>query len=167
MSAQYRLTFSVDYLITANWRKRQQFRGRYWFHGLQWLLASMLLVVGVYSAAVAKIWMILPFAIVACFLLMTWPVDKWRMRMEHRRSLYRDNSFELTVSEDGVVASGLASEVKLDWSAFTKARRFEDGLLLFRGPQIYWLPDIAGSTPEAWVDALHIARINVRDFRDL
>ena len=167
MSAQYRLAFSVDYLITASLRYRQQTKGRYWFLGLKWFLASVLLALSVYCTIVAKVWQSLPFAVIASFLFLPWQIDKWRMRREFLESAYRDETIVFTVSEDGVHVTGHKSDDKFGWPAFTKARRFSDGLLLCRGPQVCWLPDIAGSSPEASMDALRIARTKVRDFRDV
>ena len=167
MNPQYRLTFSDDYMITANLRYRQQFRGYYWFLGLKWLLALMLSAIGMITATVAKFWLVLPFVLLASFLFISWPLDKATIRRRQLELPRRGEALVLTLSEDGLLAKGEEAEVKIAWSDFTKARRFKDGLLLCRGVQPYWLPDTGASVPEAIAEALRMAKSNVRDFHDV
>jgi hypothetical protein len=73
----------------------------------------------------------------------------------------------MRLSDDGVSSSSKRSEGRLDWSGFSKARRFADGLLLFQGPHVFhWFPDSACTHP-AQSDVGDLVRRHVSDYRDV
>src|SRR5262249_28645996 len=55
-----------------------------------------------------------------------------------------NDDWVMRLSDDGMSWSGKRGEGRVDWSGFSRARRFADGLLLFQGPHLfYWFPDSA------------------------
>jgi hypothetical protein len=165
--AQYRFRFSEDFLITANLRYRRQLAWRKPFYGFKGVLALILLGLGAVLAVAASTWLLVPFAAIAGSLTMGWPIDAWILKRRFRKSPYHNDELSLTLSEEGLYGKGRASETRLGWSNFTKARRFKDGLLLFHGSQMFnWLPDSAAADPASIEEAERLIRMHIRDFRD-
>jgi hypothetical protein len=165
--AQYRFTFSEDFLLTANLRYRRQLAWRKPFYGIKGVLALILLGLGALLAVKASSWLFVPFAAIAGSMTMGWPIDGWILKRRFRKSPYHNDEILLTLSEEGLHGVGRSSETRLAWSNFTKARRFRDGLLLFHGPQMFnWLPDSAAVDSMSVEEADRLVRAHVRDFRD-
>ena len=89
-----------------------------------------------------------------------WALRRWRKLPLWNRSA----RYELTPA--GMYTVDEVSEGKARWAVFTRARRFQDGLLLFFGPRLAcWLPDaclVSGSV----TDAVRLARHNVLDYKE-
>jgi hypothetical protein len=168
MSAEYRLRFSHDYLVTSVLRYRQQVPWRRPFIGVKWLLAlpvAALVVLSIYSELYA---LGAVFTAVLTSLVLGWPIDKWLLRRRLRKSPFNDRDLVFTLSDAGVHLEGGIVDTRLTWSAYTKARRFTDGLLLFHGPHTFnWLPDAAAIDPGVPAIAQQMARANVPDYRDV
>jgi len=78
-----------------------------------------------------------------------------------------NDDWVMRLSDDGVSSSSKRSEGRLDWSGFSRARRFADGLLLFQGPHLFhWFPDSACAHP-ALSDVGDLVRRHVSDYRDV
>jgi hypothetical protein len=168
MSAQYRFTFSEEFLITANLRYRRQISWRAPFYGVKWFLAIIFLALGVFLAVIAKFFLLIPFAVIAGSLFLGWPIDAWLLRRRFRKSPFHNDEISLSISEEGLHGAGRASETRLGWSVFSKARRFRDGLLLFQGSgAFHWLPDAAAVDSSSLTEAERLVRLHVRDFRDV
>ena len=165
--AQYRFTFSEEFLLTANLRYRRQLAWRKPFYGLKGILALTLLGLGALLAVIANTWLLVPFAAIAGSLTLGWPIDAWILKRRFRKSPYYNDEISLSLSEEGLYGVGRISETRLGWPIFTKARRFTDGLLLFHGPQMFnWLPDTAAADAASVAEAEELIRMHVRDFRD-
>jgi len=109
-----------------------------------------------------------PFCAIAGAVFLGWPIDKWLLRRRFRKSPYHNDEISISLSEDGLYGAGRASETKMAWSNFTKARRFNDGLLLFSGsPIFHWLPNSAAVGPADVAEAERLVRQHVSDFRDV
>jgi hypothetical protein len=166
--AQYRFTFSEEFLIEANLRYRRQLPWRRPFYGLKGVLAFILLALGAFVAIAAKWWLLVPFAAFAGALFLGWPLDAWFLRRRFRKSPYYNDEITLTISDEGIHGTGRSSETRLNWSLITKARRFADGLLLFQGPQVFhWLPNAAAVAPADVADLERLVRARVQDTRDV
>ncbi len=64
-----------------------------------------------------------------------------QLRKSFQQSPFRDELLRIELRDDGFHAKGDISTVDLHWSAFTKVVHFEDGFLLFQGPQVAnWIP---------------------------
>jgi hypothetical protein len=168
MRAQYRFTFSEEFLITANLRYRRQLAWRKPFYGLKGLLTFILIGLGALLAIAAEAWLFIPFAAIAGSLLLGWPIDSWLLRQRFRKSPYYNDDISLSLTEEGLHGIGRTSEMRLGWALFTKARRFNDGLLLFQGPHVFhWLPDSAASSLSDLAEAERLAQVHVKDFSDV
>jgi hypothetical protein len=166
--AQYRFTFSEEFLIEANLRYRRQLPWRRPFYGLKGVLAFILLALGAFVSVAAKWWLLVPFAAFAGALLLGWPIDAWFLRRRFRKSPYHNDEIALTISDEGIHGVGRSSETRLNWSLITKARRFSDGLLLLQGPQVFhWLPNTAAVDPTDVADLERLVRAHVQDTRDV
>ena len=166
--AQYRFTFSEEYLIEANLRFRRQLPWRRPFYGLKGVLAFILLALGAFVAVAAKWWLLVPFGAFAGALFLGWPIDAWLLRRRFRKSPYYNDEIALAISDEGIHGSGRSSETRLNWSIITKARRFSDRLLLFQGPQVFhWLPNAAAVDPTDVADLERLVRARVQDIRDV
>ena len=168
MSAQYRFTFTEEFLLTANLRYRRQLWWQRPFHGFKWLLLLVLIGLGVIGAVFGTLSLLVPFGAIAGALFLGWPIDSWLLRRRFRKSPFHNDEVTITISDDGVHAVGKSSETRLGWVSFTKARRFSDGLLLFQGPHLFnWLPDSAACESGSRGEAERILHIHVADFRDV
>jgi hypothetical protein len=109
-----------------------------------------------------------PFAAFAGSLFLGWPIDAWFLRRRFRKSPYHNDEIALTISDEGIHGAGRSSEIRLNWSLITKARRFPDGLLLFQGPQVFhWIPNTAAVDPSDVADLERLVRVHVQDARDV
>jgi hypothetical protein len=168
MPFTYRFRFTDDFLIAAMSKYRSQVWWRRQPQGSNWLWA--LVFAGSFALCVAYQlrWPAIAFAAAFGALVVGWPVDKALLRWRFRKSPYRDDDLELTLSDEGVFIKGNTAEMRLSWSVFTKARRFEDGLLLFQGPHLFnWLPDTAAVEPTTPGALLELVRRHVNDFREV
>jgi len=166
MKAQYQFVFSEDFLVAANVRYRRQHPWHRFSHGVNGVLAFMLLALGAFFALMVKLWLVIPFGAIAGSLFLGQPIDAWILRRRFRKSPYYNDAISLTLSDEGFLGVGRTSEARLQWPVFTKARRFSDGLLLFQGPQVFhWLPDSAAAFPGAIEETERLVRAHVKDFR--
>jgi len=168
MQSNFKFTFSEDHLITSVLRYRQQLWWKRPFVGLKWLLATVfgaLLAVVVwkgYGGLGGIVGGILGL------LFLGWPIDKWVMRKRFRKSPFHNDEIDISFSDNGAHVMGRSSETKIAWTAFTKARRFNDGLMLFQGPAIFnWLPDAAAIDKTAIADVQALARSHIKDYREI
>jgi len=168
MAITYRFRFTDEFLVAAMLKYRSQLWWRRPFQGLKWVLA--LALAGLFALCVAYQlrWPALAFAAVLGALVLGWPIDKALLLWRFRKSPFRDDDLEFTLSDVGVLTVGKTSEIRLAWSAYTKARRFNDGLLLFQGPHLFnWLPDTAAVQEDGPVAAQGLARHHIKDYRDV
>jgi hypothetical protein len=166
MTAQYRFTFSEDFLIDAALHYRRQSPWRRPFSGFKGVFALIIVVLGAVLAAIADLWPLAWFALFASGMLIGWPIHKWILRKRFRKSPYYNDEIVLTLSDDGIHAVGKQSEIRFGWPIVAKVRRFSDGLMVFQGPHIYhWLPNHA--TDAAGVaHAERLLKLHVKDFAD-
>jgi hypothetical protein len=69
-------------------------------------------------------------------------------------------------SDEGLKTNSNKGNTDLTWQAFTRALRFSDGFLLYKGPNYFhWLPDSALVEGSNASDAEAILRENLTDFR--
>jgi len=65
-------------------------------------------------------------------------------------------------------SSGKRGEGRLDWTGFSRARRFADGLLLLQGPHLFhWFPDSACTQPARRSEVGDLVRRHLSDYRDV
>ena len=90
------------------------------------------------------------------------------LRRRIRKTPTLNDDWVVRLSDDGMSSSGKRGEARLDWSGFSKARRFADGLMLFQGPNLFhWFPDSARTKPALPSDEGDLVRRHVSDYRDV
>ena len=81
-----------------------------------------------------------------------------------QKSPYRNEQLLIHLSEDGFAAEGTVANQQMSWAAFTSARQFEDGFLLYQGQGVFnWLPASA-LTAGTVADAELLLRDHIADF---
>ena len=84
----------------------------------------------------------LPAALVI-LVLSQWS-QPWLATRRWRKSPVFGMQSRFTMNREGMRVTDPVSEGQIRWAAFTRARRFADGWLLFFGPSLaYWLPNAA------------------------
>ncbi len=79
-------------------------------------------------------------------------VTRWGIFQRFRYRADFGADVTVTMSPDGLVATGRHVEGKWAWAAYPRAVRYSDGIMLLRSGVIRWLPDSAlmlGSASEA------------------
>jgi hypothetical protein len=84
-------------------------------------------------------------AMITAVLLMLGMVALTKLGILHRFKRRADFGAEevVTVSENGIAASGHHAQGKWEWPAYPRSVRYPDGILLLRRGVIRWLPDAA------------------------
>lgn len=96
------------------------------------------------------------------------PIDAWLVKRRLRKSPFHNNDLSFRLSPEEIHITGNNEDARLKWSAFSKARRFRDGLLLYQGPQFFnWLPDSASVGQDSITNAQKLAQSKVKDYRDV
>ena len=88
---------------------------------------------------------------------------RFAIMLKLRKSREFGKQVTVTLSDEGLDASGSNGRSAIKWSAYPRAVRYTDGILLARGGAIRWLPDSAlqeGTAQEA--TALIRAKTNLR-----
>jgi hypothetical protein len=68
-------------------------------------------------------------------------LTKWGILQRFKGRAEFGTEATVTVSENGLSATGLHIQGKWDWAAYPSAVRYSDGILLLRAGVIRWLPD--------------------------
>ncbi len=171
-AAEFRVRYDEQYLLSAISRHRRQLWWRGAYDLLRWSLAAvMALLTGIvfYSGA------FMPSVVLGGFtgallgsILLGDPIDAWILKRRLRKSPFHNNNLVFRVSPTDIHASGNNEDTHLKWTAYSKARRFSDGLLLYQGPQFFnWLPDSAALDAASISAAQEMARSYVKDYRDV
>jgi|GEM_PF-829262 len=163
MQISYRFQFSQAHVLTGFLRNLQQV----WWVRFKWplaLLFALALAVCVYEGLPV---LAVVFAVGIALLLSAPAIARLALH-RFRKSPFYNDEIDFSLSESGSHARGRHSEVRHGWEAYTKARRFKDGLLLCHGPDAFhWLPDAAAADPAAIAAAQQLARARIRDYREL
>ncbi|GMV90306.1 MAG: hypothetical protein KJ060_21270 [Candidatus Hydrogenedentes bacterium] len=105
-----------------------------------------------------------PMLIVLALLVFAPQLDQLLMRRRLRKSPGLNDRYRIEISDSGLRATGPKSESTVAWAAFTAARRVQDGILLYQGPNVFnWLPSdalVEGTLEDAEV----IIRRNISDY---
>jgi len=161
--ATFEFVFTLEHLLESFRRYRRVSRILRWYAHVR-IFAVVLLVA---LAAMASYSAVLPSAVVflvlALLLLFSRQLGEFVLRQQVRRSPFIDQRYVIHLRPDGVAIEGTLDSAKLAWAAFSQARAFPDGLLLFTGPKIFrWLPFAALVTGDAST-ANDIAFANIKD----
>ena len=174
---EYRIRGDEDYFVTAHARYRRQL---WWYHRLRssvvlvWVVVAWIaLAAFIYfsNGAVAdwpSIGLSLFVVLLVAALIFYTPLSRAVLRHRIRKIPTLNDDWVMRLSDDGMSSSGKRGEARLDWSGFSKARRFADGLMLFQGPNLFhWFPDSARTKPALPSDEGDLVRRHVSDYRDV
>jgi hypothetical protein len=172
MVLEYRIRADEDHYVTAYARYRRQL---WWY---RWLRPTVVLVwiafaaFSYFSKAAAADWpsigLSLFVVILVAALIFSTPFSRALLRHRIRKIPTLNDDFVMRLSDDGMSSSSKRGEGRLDWSGFSRARRFADGLLLFQGPHLFhWFPDSARTPPALPSDVGDLVRRHVSDYRDV
>ena len=163
--AQYRFVFDEAFLTQAVRRHRQLQRIR---RGFSWFIAIFSIILGilVILLLLQKQWGHGAFylAVIVFTYGYLWS-NAWRLKRWLRKSPHLNDSLVITLTSDGVRIVGSKIDSTLKWSAFTQARVFCDGVLLYQGPGVFnWLPEVALSDGTL-TEVESLIQANVEDYR--
>jgi len=172
MVLEYRIRADEDYYVTAYARYRRQL---WWYRWLRpaavlgWI--ALLALIYVSEGARAdwpSIGLSLFFVLLVVALIFSSPLDRALSRRRIRKIPTLNDDWVIRLSDDGMSSSSKRGEGRLDWSGFSRARRFADGLLLFQGPHLFhWFPDSACTQPGLPSELGDLVRRHVSDYRDV
>jgi len=168
MVVEYRFPADENYYVTANARYRRQL----WYHwfGPVSVLAYVAVGVWFYASSAAPIhWPSFgPFLLLGVAAIFARPLGRAVLRRRIRKLPTLNDDWVIRLSDDGMSWSGNRGEGRMDWSTFTTARRFADGLLLLQGSHLfYWLSDSACTEPARLSEVGDLVRRHVPDVRDV
>jgi hypothetical protein len=171
-TVEFRMRFTEEYLLESLARYRRQLWWRSQYGALRWALAvvlALLVALAFYHRALMPAYVLGGFlgALLGMMFLGD-PIDAWIARRRFRKSPFHNNDLIFRISQAELHVTGTNEDSHLKWSAYSKARRFSDGLLLFQGPHLFnWLPDSAAVDAISIEQAQAIARAQVKDYRDV
>ena len=70
-------------------------------------------------------------------------LSRWHLRSSVRyftKSPFWNQKYRIELSQEGQMFACPMTESRSSWSSFTSARQFEDGIVLFQGQLMHWLP---------------------------
>jgi hypothetical protein len=155
---EYRVSYNEEYVLSSVERYRRQRHVYPWFIAVKVVCAlglAMLIAIIIYGALASPgksgppVLIAFVLAIFLLLLIQGPRIDYFFLKRRLRKSPFYGD--ELTPR----------SQTTLRWSAFTRARRFPSGFLLFTGPTVFhWWPDSARTQGTA-EDVTCILRQNV------
>ena len=166
MPIKYHLRFSDDHYLSSQARYRQQLESRIPHKLLKWIVASLVLA-ALFFLLINGVMVGFVVLLAALVILRFSPkLETIYVRTRFAKSPYRNSDVVFTLSDSGVHVVGEYEESRLGWQLFTKARRFNDGLLLFQGPRMFsWLPDSAAAESDAISKACGLVQRRISDYR--
>jgi hypothetical protein len=168
MEATYQFTFSEQHLLESFLRYRRTLWWRRPFYAAKGMLAVIILLLGLLSVAYGFIFGAGVFGAVLGVMFLAWPIDAFLLRRRFRKSPFHNGEYTYHLYDEGVHVVGRSEDIRLDWSLFTSARRFTDGLLLFQGPHLFtWLPDAFITSSSTTDESRELVRSRVMDYRDV
>lgn len=167
MEVNYIFRYTTEHLLTSMLRYREQTWWRRPFVKYRWPLVALFGICAI--GAVSYKFQILTIVTIGVIgaLVLGWPIDSWLASNRFKKSPYYNDDLTVELSEEGFNSAGGNNKINLTWDAFTKARRFPDGLLLFQGPYVCnWLPDAKLESPATAEMAAELVRSKVSDYRN-
>ena len=144
MIAEYRYTSTADLMVEGLQRYRTRHHQRFWLPVLNvvgFVGLSALLALCIYAQLYA---LALAFAFFLLLLLVGPPLGYFFLRRRHRKSPFFNSDIVVHLSSEGCLVQDKNARSEMAWPLFTGSHRFDDGFLVFHGPQQYqWWPDSA------------------------
>ena len=135
----FEFTFSEPFLIEAFRRTRQSRR-----QGNPLLFVFRPALLGLGAAGIFLLHSYPAGATLVLVAIFGQRVTELLTARRFRKSPYYNEHVCSELSSEGLTGGGSIGAAKFTWAAFTSARRFSDGFLLFQGPNNFnWLPNRA------------------------
>jgi len=171
MVVEYRVRADEDYYVTAYARYRRQLWWYRWLHPagvVVWIALVALIFFSKGALADLPSIGLFLFLLVGATLIFSTPLNSAVARRRIRKIPTLNDDWILRLSDEGMTSSGKRGEGRLDWTGFSRARRFADGLLLFQGPHLFhWFPDSACTPPARPSEVGDLVRRHISDYRDV
>jgi hypothetical protein len=144
MGIVYKFHMDAAYYITVidRYYRQRSFLGQL---PIQFgILAALVACLYLWKTA-APLKVALGIALIIAALILVGGVSLTKRGILRRFKNHADFGTEATVtlSEDGLMASGPKGQKKWSWAAYPRSVRYPDGILLLRAGVIRWLPDSA------------------------
>ena len=160
----FEFTFNETFFIQAIRRNRQCRMANKYAVPLKSLIAAILLAVAVLAARQHLYGVAAMLVVLVVLISLGRYDDEGPMRRRFRRHRQYNQRVTIELLEHEVRSSSDQIKKQALWTFFTKARRFEDGFLLFEGPTlIHWLP-ISSIVSGSEGDAHHLIASHVTDY---
>ncbi|MBS0203191.1 MAG: hypothetical protein JSS49_09860 [Planctomycetes bacterium] len=133
-------------------------------------LSATLVLLAVFQAILQEYLTTAIYIAVLAAILAIYPVfSRWNLQSSVRafsKSPFWNQKYRIELSSDSLGTFCSLAENKSSWSSFTSARRFDDGIVLFQGQVMHWIPFdalIAGTADEAE----ELVRANIADYQSV
>ena len=161
---EYRFKLDENYIVESIMRWRKQHITRGMFIAIKAIASFLLIAFAILFFCFNHYILGVVFIALVFFMYKGHLVDLWLAKRRLRKSPYFNDNVVITISPESYHEKSDKSESTIAWSAFTKVRRFNDGVLLFQGALVHWLPNSAiASGSVSLVEEL--ARDNIGDYK--
>jgi len=165
-SPTFEVTLNEAFRVGGHRRYRQARRGAWFYAALKVFLGVCLAVQIAFCLFIPGMPTVFVASGFITLLAFGRSIDEWLIARAIRNSPNCGVRFRIVLSSNGY-AESLARQTAepVGWAAFTRARRFDDGFVLFRGRAMYhWLP-MTALTHGSVEDAETLIRGNIADYR--
>ena len=164
--ATYLLTNDLEFYETGFLRYRAQHKMRRFVLIVKWIgtfvLASAIPMALTFQRGTAAWGPAVAVAAAIIFIWLSPKIDLWWMWRRLRRDPMVGRPVRMSLDEQGFQSSTEGASSNLSWKLFSRAVRFADGWILFRGPRLYfWLADASASDETTVAKAGELIRKHV------
>jgi hypothetical protein len=168
MQANYRFRFDDEHLIRSTQRYQQKRWSMRAVAVFRYLAAALCAALAWFCWLIRENWVASLAVAAVLSLLFTWPLQKLAIRYKFRKSPFRNEEVTVNFDAQGAHVKGTVQDARVSWAVYTRARRFEDGMLLFLGPSLYsWMPDSAATDSTSSANLRELVRAHVSDYREV
>ncbi|MEM1293997.1 MAG: YcxB family protein [Verrucomicrobiota bacterium] len=163
---KFEFTFTEEHFLTIFQKRAQISKQALVFKILRILLLVPLAFLFYATLQTGETILMVVIILIALLLLFSKVIERWMLIQSFRNSPFRNEQISIQLTDEGYIGEGTVGSTKLGWTAFTKAVRFEDGLLLFQGPGLNnWLPfsTLVEGSPD---DVAGFVQSKVSDFQN-
>jgi len=164
MTIAARFTFDEAHLLESLNRNRRQTRGRHIFTGVKIVAGLLFVAMGSILLISDKIGLSLILFAPAIVLAFAHKLDQPSICRRFRKSPFYGINVRYTFTEERIEVVHEKSEIKMDWSVFTRLVVFKDGLLAFQGDGVsHWIPESSFDSRASFEAAEELFRSKIRN----
>ena len=163
----FEITITEQFLLHAVERRRlarPNYRQIQTIRVVMRVVAVLLLIGSIYREQYA---FSLAYLVALLFFAFSTPLERWRITRNIRRAGQLGQTVRVELDDTGFTAStATTAKQQHAWTAFSHARGFDDGCLLFFASECYWLPfaSLTAGSSDAVRDLL---RRHIVDYKNL